>query len=168
MSKTYQRLELVANVLVIIVAVLLGIVLVQKHLLSPASASPPAPPTPTVGSKISLPDTNWSDNSKTVLLVLQKGCRYCTDSAPFYKRLIEHVKGKNIKIVAALPQTREDAVSYLNELGLAGLEIKQAELPSLSVGGTPTLILVNNQGEISNFWVGQLTREKEAEVLEKL
>jgi len=36
------------------------------------------------------------------------------------------------------------------------------------VDGTPTLLLVNEKGEISNSWVGKIPKEKEKEVISQL
>jgi thioredoxin-related protein len=123
---------------------------------------------PTIGKQVSLPDENWSAQSKTVVLALQTTCRFCHESAPFYKRLIESAKGKNIKFVAVFPQAIEESTAYLNKLGLTGLEAKQAPISQLEASGTPTLILTNERGEVISYWVGKLTPDKEIEVVNKV
>lgn len=165
MSKLYQRIELIANVMIIVVAVLVVGVIAQRYLSSP---SVPPPKGPTVGSKVSLPNVDFSKSNKNVLLVLQKGCHFCSESAEFYKRLIEEAKGRNVNVLAVLPQDRQEAEGYLNSLGVQGIAIQQSRLDSLNVAGTPTIILLNNRGEITNLWVGKLPSEKEKEVLAKL
>jgi len=47
-------------------------------------------------------------------------------------------------------------------------DVRQAALSSLGARGTPTLILVNNNGIITDSWVGMLSPEKEAEVWTRL
>ncbi|MDQ3750112.1 MAG: hypothetical protein M3367_14050 [Acidobacteriota bacterium] len=56
----------------------------------------------------------------------------------------------------------------MNKLKLNDLDVKQASLDSLQVDGTPTLLLVNDKGEITNSWIGKLPPNKEAEVINKL
>jgi len=122
----------------------------------------------TVNKQITLPDMNWSEQNKTLILALQTSCHFCNESAPFYKRLIEDVKGKNIKLVAVLPTDIERSRSHLDKLGLTNLDVKQASLNSIQVNGTPTLILIDQKGEVINSWVGKLPPSKEAEVISKL
>jgi hypothetical protein len=56
----------------------------------------------------------------------------------------------------------------LNKLGLTGLEIRSASLDSIHVRGTPTLILVNDKGEVTDQWVGKLAADREDEVIQKI
>src|SRR5690242_2897322 len=104
MRTLLKRIELLANVSIIIVAVLLGVVLVKQLVLNkntqparPASAGREV----SRGDKVSVSGVEWAKNSHTLLLVLQKGCHFCTESAPFYQRLIKQTSARNdIKLVA--------------------------------------------------------------------
>lgn len=168
MSKFNQRAELVANTLIILVAVLLIGVIVQKYLSKPAAIKGEARVQPAIGSHVNLPEENWATQSKTLIFALQTGCRFCNESAPFYKRLIDAVKDKNVKLVTVFPTSLEESKTHLNELGLINLEVKRSPLENIQVGGTPTLILTNEKGEITDYWVGKLTPDKETEVINKL
>lgn len=169
MSKIYQRVELTANILIIVLALLVGGTIVYKYFLyPPAAANRPARLQPTIGSKINLPDVSLSGKSKALVLVLQKGCRFCTESATFYERLVREVQNKDTKLVAVLPSSKEESAAYLHGFGITNLEIKQVSLNDLQVSGTPTLILINEKAEILNFWVGKLTPDKEDEVIAQL
>jgi thioredoxin-related protein len=167
MSKTNQKVELVANILIIVVAVLLGGVIVQKYFFG-STANQPARLQPTVGAKVNLPDVDLSAQPKTLILVLQKDCRFCTESAAFYKRLQESTQNKNVKLVAVLPGKIEESKAYLSNLGINNLDIKQSAMDNLQTSGTPTLILTNNKGEVTNFWLGKLETSKEDEVISLL
>lgn len=167
MSKATQKIEQIANILIIIVAVLLIGILSQKYFFS-SSVGISTPKSPAIGSKISLKNIDWSKSNKNVLLILQKGCQFCSESAEFYKKLIKQMQGKNVNIIAVLPQNKAEAEEYLNRLGISGIEIIQSNSDSLQVGGTPTIIIANDKGEISSFWVGQLLPDKEAEVISQL
>ena len=115
-----------------------------------------------------MPDINWSEQNKTLIIALQTSCHFCNESAPFYKRLIEDVKSKNIKLVAVLPTDIEESKKHLDKLGLAAIDVRQSSLDSIQVNGTPTLILIDDRGEVINSWVGKLPPDKETEVLSKL
>lgn len=165
MSNLKQKIELTANILIIVVAVLLVGVIAQKYLFAPKQ---PERVQPTVGAKINIPEVDLSAQPKNLIMVLQKDCRYCTESAPFYKRLQESTQNKSVKLVAVLPGKPDESAAYLSGLGINNLEIKQASMSNLQTSGTPTLILTNDKGEITHFWVGKLPAEKEEEVISQL
>ena len=166
MSKVNQKIELAANILIIVAATLLIGFVIQKYFFSKSGFQEVEGPT--VGSKLLLHDLDFSKTNKTLLLVLQKGCHFCSESADFYKSLIVEAKTKNVTVFAILPQDREEAEEYLRSFGIQGIEIRQSQLSSLEVGGTPAVILTNSNGEVSNSWMGKLSLDKEREVFSKL
>lgn len=170
MDNAYRKVEFAANILIIIVAVLLGAVLVQKFISTPPEIAldRKRQTEPVIGTKVNLPGMTWSPQSKTLILVLQTGCRFCNESAPFYKQIIESVRSENVKLVAVFPTEVEGSTSHLNKLGLTNIDVKQLSLADLQVRGTPTLILTNESGEITKFWIGKLPPDKEADVISEL
>jgi thioredoxin-related protein len=169
MSKLSQKVELTANILIIVFALLLGGILVQKYFFAqPTAANQPPRLEPKVGSKMEVRNVNWSGQPRTLILALQMGCHFCNESAPFYKRVIETVRNKNVKLVAVFPTEIEKSAAHLKDLGLTNIEVKQSSLGSLQVNGTPTLILTNDKGEVTDYWVGKLPADKETEVINKL
>ena len=167
MSKVHQKVEFVANILIIVVALAVGGVLVHKYFFA-AAPQQAARAKPTVGAKMEMTEVNFSQQPKTLILALQTTCGYCNESAPFYKRVIETVGNKNIKLVAVFPAEIEEGAAHLKKLGLTNMEVRSSSLDSLQVSGTPTLILTNEKGEVTDYWVGKLTPDKEAEVINKL
>lgn len=167
MKNINGKLEFTANVLIVVVAVLLIGVFAQRYLFYSAPVKPERVQ-PTIGKKLNLADTNFSEKPKTVVLALQSTCRFCNDSAPFYKKMLEATKGKNIQFVAVFPTEVEESRKHLENLGINGFEVKQASFSVFDVSSTPTLILTNSKGEVEKFWVGQLTAEKETEVINQL
>jgi hypothetical protein len=111
----------------------------------------------------------WAKNSHTLLLVLQKGCHFCTESAPFYQQLIKQTSARNdLKLVALLPQPVAEGKQYLEEIGVDIADVRQVSPSQINVGGTPTLILVNNEGVATDVWAGKLPPDTEAQLLSKL
>jgi thioredoxin-related protein len=164
-----QRLEFFTNLAIIVAAVLLSVVLIKIYLLPNHSKDGPRDWRVPAGVKVSLPGVDWSNNKQTLLLVLQKGCHFCTESAPFYQRLVRETAGRgSIHLIAVLPKASDESKKYLDDLGVAIEEVKQAELDSIGVHGTPTLILVNDQGVVMTSWVGKLSADGEADVLRRL
>ena len=99
MNTFYKKVELFANIAIIIVAILFSAVLVRRYLLTDShDHQAETEPQIKAGTKLSLPGVDWAKNEQTLLLVLSKDCRYCTESAPFYQRLVqERAKGRNVR-----------------------------------------------------------------------
>lgn len=162
-----KKVELCANVAIVVVALLLGVVLVKRHLLPAGGAAPPEPPPPIQqGAKLTALDVDWPKSERTLLLVLSEGCRFCTESADFYRRLGGARAGReDLRLIAVLPQEDSAARAYLDRMGVAVDEVKQVALGRVGVRGTPTLIMVDGSGSVEASWVGKLPAEKESEVL---
>lgn len=166
MNNLYRKTELLANVAIILAACALIGVLTERYLSNRAPADSRAQGQEmAVGSKVSLPGVDWKKNEQTLLLVLQKGCRFCTESAPFYQRMLQTWAGPTI---AVFPHSIEAGQEYLADLKLPIKELRQAALDDLAVAGTPTLLLVDRAGKAAAVWVGQLPPEQEQEVLGRL
>src|SRR5882672_7848799 len=167
MSMLIKRIELVANLAIIAVAILLGTVLVRSYLL-PWLRPPQQIATSSLrpGMQLSLPGVDWKGNGRTLLLALSTQCHFCTESAQFYQRICqERAKAPNVRLVAVFPQPVSEAEKYLSDIGVTVDELKQARLDSIGVGGTPTLIMTDSEGVVADSWRGRLPSEKESEVL---
>ena len=166
MDKLKRGVEFLANVAIIVVAVAVCAVLVRQYVFPGAE---PASPRPVVGSKLELPGVDLSSGGKTLLIVLQQGCRFCTESGPFYQRLAREAatRAPGVRLFAVLPQEPDEGRRYLSTLGVPEVGVRQASLSALGVGGTPTLIMVSN-GTVLDVWVGKLDAAEESQVLGKL
>lgn len=165
MTPLPKKVELFISISILVFSVFISAFLIHKYIFS--SSSPPES-VQAVNKQIIVPDVDWSEQPKTLILALEAGCRFCNESAPFYKRIINSVKSNNVKLVAVLPTDIKESRRHLDKLGLEILDVRQASLDSIQVNGTPTLILVNDKGEVENYWVGKLPPDKEAEVINKL
>jgi hypothetical protein len=169
-NSLFKRIELVANLAIIVVAIFFAVVLIRSYVIPKPSATQ-ADTTFGIrtGTKLIVPDVDWSASRQTLVLALSTTCRFCSDSAPFYQRLAqEREKNPNLRLVALFPQATSVSRSYLQELGVNVDDVKQSTFESFGVNGTPTLILVNNQGIVEESWRGRLIPEKEAEVFGRL
>lgn len=170
MASLPKKAELFISIFVVVLSVFASEYLIHKYIFS-------TPTTPVVvradnkrmplDKRLPL-DINWSERSKTLILALQTSCHYCNESAPFYKRLISSVEGKNVKLIAVLETNVQESQAHLNKLGLGSLDVRTASFDSIHVEGTPTLILVDDKGEIIGSWFGKLPPEKEAEVIRRI
>lgn len=170
-ERLFKKTELFANIAIIVVALLLSGVLVKRYFFDGNEAAPAQAADPRIpaGTKAALSGVDWAKNGETLVLVLSRDCRYCTQSAPFYQRLTRAAAGRpGLHLLAVLPQEVEVGKSYLNELGVAVSDVRQASPSMTGAGVTPTLILVDSNGIVKNSWVGQLATPEENEVLSQL
>ena len=160
--------NVLVNVSIVVVAIVLGTVLIKNYLLSDKSAAPTAGLSIQRGTNLSVPNVDWSKANQTILLVLSESCHYCTDSAPFYRRLVERAAARGSRVIAAFPQDLNTSTAYLNRLGVLVDDILQVNPASLGTQATPTVLLVDKSGIVKEGWVGQLSAETEREVLSQL
>ncbi|HEV2350163.1 MAG TPA: redoxin family protein [Terriglobia bacterium] len=159
------KLDSLANVATIVVSVLLSVVLVKAFLL-PQTRPPANVAQPQVGMsmKQSLPGVDWARNKRTLILAISTQCHFCTESAPFFQR-IQKERASDLKLVAVLPQAVDESRKYLEGEGVQVDDIKQATLNAIGVKGTPTLLLVDNNGKVADVWQGKLPPDQEGGVL---
>jgi hypothetical protein len=190
-TKIGKLIEIATNVSIILVALVGATVLVKNYLLrSPAAAfsqtqtanlqGPPgsaqrppnnatAKPGPSEGTQVSLEGIKWGESTKSVVLALSDQCHFCSESAPFYRRLTTELAQRgDIRVIAVFPQQVGDSKQYLSKLGVPISDVRQATLDSLGVRGTPTLMIVDKNGKVQESWVGRLSPDKESEVLSRI
>jgi thioredoxin-related protein len=159
-----SKLQNVANISTIVVSVLLSVVLIKVFLLPPPRAPIGGRQLVGLNMKESLAGVDWAQNKRTLVMVLSTQCHYCTDSARFFQR-IQKEAAKSMKMVAVLPQAVDDSRKYLEGEGVHVDDIKQTQLSTIGVTGTPTLLLVDGSGKVAHAWQGKLQPEQEAAVL---
>jgi hypothetical protein len=165
---TFRRgLEIALNCAVLIASLALILGVVYGYVVSSRSPQSSLAVLPK-GAKLKISGVEWSDSQRTIVLALSTHCHFCTASGDFYKRLQEVARARGVPIVAVLPQPTDEARSYLLNLGVPILVVKQAPLDSVSLSATPTLIVVNSEGVVIDSWTGQLSPEFEKEVMSKL
>ena len=170
MRNIHRKIQTISNVAIIITAILLSGFLAKNYLL-PASQKPAAVESEEVkiGTKLSLPNVDWSKSDKNLVLALSTRCHFCSESTPFYQKLAQLKTGRgDVRLIAALPQKVEEAQAYLSEHNLSVDEVRQTSLDTIDVRGTPTLVLVDRNGTIVDSWKGKLPPEKETEVATRL
>ncbi|MGH9449170.1 MAG: peroxiredoxin family protein [Terriglobia bacterium] len=161
-------METAASAATIFVAALLSAVLIKAYLIPTPAQARLAVPVPDVTAgvslKTSLAGVDWRRNGRTLVLAVSTQCHFCTDSAPFFRTLVAR-SGKGVKTVAVLPQSVAEAQRYLSREDVSVNQIKQVVLTSIGVRGTPTVLLVNRFGVVTNVWVGELQPSGQRQVL---
>ena len=149
------KIEAAANVIVILVAVVVGSVFLKDRF----SSAPPEPAGVKVGDKLpNLGGWDWAAHDQTLVLGLRKGCHFCEDSAPFYQRLTaQQQAGSNSTIVAVFPDAADAVKEVVQSEGLRVHALAGVPLEKLKISGTPTLLLVDRSGTVLNAWTGMLS-----------
>lgn len=164
-KRVAERIQVVANMCVI-AAALVFILSIAWIVLKHSSSSHAPRSSIQNGTKITLPDLNWSLSQQTLLLVLSTTCKYCTASAPFYRRLVNQVSLTNgTRLIAVFPQDINESQEYFARLDIKIHTLRQALPASLGAKGTPTLLLVDNNGTVIRSWEGVVPPAVETEIL---
>lgn len=158
------KIEAAANIIVIVLAVVVGSVFLKDR-LSPAAQEPEAVK---AGDKLPILDGwDWGAHEQTLVLGLRKGCHFCEDSAPFYQRLTSQQQpgGSTPAILAVFPDPADAAKEVARSEGLTAHVLAGVPLEKLKISGTPTLLLVDRSGRVLNAWIGMLSPRQELEVI---
>jgi rhodanese-related sulfurtransferase len=123
----------------------------------------------TPGSKLQVVGVNWAGQNESLVFVMSTTCHFCSESAPFYRRLTAALNQRaDLQVFAVLPQAVDEDRKYLESLGVPIREIRQADLKSIRVPLTPSLIRVNNAGQVLDIWTGRLSSKQEQDVFNRL
>jgi peroxiredoxin len=148
--------------IVIAVAILVAAGVLVKRTVFPRQSNPPSLPRINVGERLDVPNVNWQQNKKSLVFFLKKDCPYCTSSAPFYRQLIEDASHRNVKSVAVLPNSADEARKYLQYLELSIDNVQTDPSTAYKISGTPTVLFVDDGGIVRSAWFGAVPgREKE-------
>lgn len=161
-----KRWEIAANVAVVCLCLTMMSIIAWRFVLPQRPAA--ATSKPPIGKVLQVPGVDWSGSDKTVVLALSTQCRFCSESAPFYRMLAEAAKAKNVRLIAVFPQERIEALNYFHALGIPIREVLQGPLANIFVSSTPTLLIVNRTGVVTEGWIGKLPESLQQEVIGKL
>lgn len=134
----------------------------------------PQPPSPNKvvipGAKAKLDGVDFAANGRTLALVVQKSCGYCTASMPFYQKLIPSANEAGVPVIVVAPDTVDESKQYFAKNGVEGqVDYHQASMSSVNARGTPTIILYDNEGKELRRWVGKLqSAAAEKDVIDQL
>lgn len=118
----------------------------------------------------SIPRINLGDYQKTLVLVLNVDCGFCSRSVPFYQRIIQAaaLNGNKTQIIALFPNTEPDVSTYIARNRLTCRYLHGVDFLKFGVIGTPTVLLADKDGKIIRSWKGQLPTDQEDEVLQAI
>lgn len=157
------RLEAIANVTVILVALVVSYVVLGRY-VSEYRTRPVA-----AGDRLAaIPNLDWAQHRHTLVLVLNTGCHFCEQSVPFYQRLADTQEsgGGELEIVAVFPNEADMVRQFMTREDLRIRSVSAAPLEKLRVNATPTVILVDDKGRVERSWIGFLGPAEELDLVE--
>jgi len=174
-TKSRSTLDTIANVAIILVCIIASVVLVNNFLKSreQQQAAGPRPPEVEKGEQLAaLKNVVPAGTDRALVVALQPGCGFCNESMPFYKRLIDerNKKGSNVKVIAAVgrEEAKAEEQQKMAEAGVQPDSLIALDFQEIKVPGTPTVLLVDNQGKVLEKWVGKIPEDDEDDVIEAL
>lgn len=156
----------ILNIAVLLVAIVLSTVLVRKFFFGPTQNSDYriAP-----DARLSIKGVNWADAERTVLLALGKECKYCSESAEFYRRLAAGITSQtNTRLIVLFSEKESDAEAYLKQFGVPVRELRYVSLSSLGIKSVPTVAILDRNGVVKDMWVGKLSPLNESALMSRL
>lgn len=136
-------------------------ILILAYRLYPRSAEPP----PQAPKRINMRGANAG--APAVVLVLSSRCRFCTESAGLYQRIVQ-AKRSDTKLIAWMPDAPSVARAYLDHLGVRADQIVRGNPAAVGTRYTPTIIVMDGSGNVRAWLVGKLTPAREAELFAEL
>lgn len=129
-------------------------------------ASTPAVPS-SVAGKIPV---DLKSKKKWIVLVLSTECHFCQDSAPFHEHLAQMLRNSaDTGMIAVFSQDRRAVEQYEQTYKVNfPTTVTDASLTQLQVRGTPTLLVIDQQGKVLKSWRGLLPENGQKEVRTEL
>ncbi|HEX2642897.1 MAG TPA: hypothetical protein VHU81_07880 [Thermoanaerobaculia bacterium] len=166
-----SKLDTIANIAIIVVCIIASVVLVRNYFFTPRPQGGP----PAVEKGTTLPALQAAlpaGTQSALVLAVSPTCHFCTDSIPFYKRLVDerNQKGSPVKVVVAVPATeaKDQEAKMFADAGVQPDAVVPVSFTDIKVSGTPTILHVDNQGKVLGVWVGKQDESGEKKILATL
>jgi hypothetical protein len=128
---------------------------------------PKRPPAYAAGESVPLlKNVDYSASDKTLAIVVRHDCHFCTDSLPFYGRLIaeRNARSERVQIVVVAPEEDRASQQFLGA-NVRPDTFSVWERGRLKIQGTPSVMLVDRSGRLIRLWEGRLTEKAERELI---
>lgn len=163
-----SRIEKTATAAVFFSFLLLAGALTRSYVIS-RRPNPAALPEVKIGQTVKLPGLEDTTGS-TLVLAITSHCPYCVEGLPFYRRLAEfgNSSAGGLRLIAVLPENTGDARAFLERSGVTVASVLSMSPQRLGVRIFPTLLLLDQNGKLQKYWVGELSDDAQQEVISTL
>jgi rhodanese-related sulfurtransferase/thioredoxin-related protein len=108
------------------------------------------------GKAFTIEGVDFSVSNQTLLLALDKDCRFCAQEVPFYQQIANSARAKGVKVIVAFQHDPQEGRKYLSDHQIDLSETMRLRFQNLKLAGTPTLVLLNSHGSQIGKWEGEL------------
>lgn len=117
-----------------------------------------------------LSNIDYRKSDQTLLIALNSTCSYCQESLPLYRKVMSNqVQTDNaLRVVGLFPNNAEEVAKYIQQNQLVIDTVAGVDFNALHISGTPTMILVDHNGVVKDFWNGKLSDREADEFLRSL
>jgi hypothetical protein len=134
---------------------------------SPAELLNGPGPHPPLGSQLKIPGVDFLGTEETVIIAISTECALSVAGRALYQELAAN-RSDAFQTVAVLPEQPEQARAYLDRLDLQQLRSSQANLATIGVHQTPTIVVADRFGHVRGSWEGKLSDWQMADVRRQL
>jgi hypothetical protein len=173
-----KKLDIIATVAIITLALLISVTLLRQHIGrakardGAAAAEAALEADLSQGKYVSPPaGYRWEEHSRTLLLALRYGCVHCEHNMSLYRELHDRSGGEaaTTSLLSIFPDDAFVAQHDIDVHGLHGMAfLANVDFDKEHVFGTPTVLLVDNHGTILRSWIGELSKDKQDEVMQSI
>ncbi len=103
----------------------------------------------------------------SLLLVVKSSCKYCKDSIPFYQRLVNEIRSTNaaVQLVGLCLESDTACANYFSETQVPVDVTLGAPNGLPRIQRTPTIVMLDPNGNVAEIWVGALGEDGQKAVL---
>ena len=164
-----NRLEKYVNIAILVTCCLVVGNLARNFYLEHKAAARDFPNL-SKGQVVKLSGYTPPSRESTLVLALSAHCHFCQANTPFYQKLaaFKSAAPNQLQLVAVLPEKQDEATAYIRGREIGTDAVLSMPLTQIGVKGTPTLLLLDSQGKLEDFWVGQLNDSQQKKVFDRL
>lgn len=166
-----STLEVATNIAVLMVAVTVLTLIAFFFLSKPSPSSPKLSLGLEKGKTFAqLSNMDYSKSDQTLLIALNSTCSYCQESLPLYRKIASNQArtDKALHVVGLFPNKAEEVAKYIQQNQLVMDTVAGVDFNALHISGTPTMILIDRNGVVKDFWNGKLSDREADEFLRSL
>lgn len=170
-AKAKAALEVATNIAVLGVSSLVFVTLLWVYFhKAPRLESQPGLRKGETVDRTRLHNYDFGKSARTLLIVMNTECSFCTESIPFYNDIAESCQNPNnqTQATAVFPNSSDEVRRYVEKQKLREDALESVDLNTLQVSATPTLILIDRNGVVLNFWIGKLSEQDQQEVMKSI
>ena len=168
MQGTLQRYcDVAANLATTALCVGILVSLIQHHGTSDYADRGGSKPALVVGAPFpELPGASYGRHRLTLAVFLNTRCIACQESVPDYDMFHKAVANSNgIQFVGVFKRESSQAIA---DFGFRSQAVQVQDFGPFRVSGTPTTVLIGNNGKIIDFWIGRLPAKASEKILQRI